>query len=204
MYWLGWGRGERGKKLVLATTSIPRKKAFDELQIPYEAIGSNIDENFDGRPSTPKELVLCLAKLKAEDVAKSHPKSIVIGFDSGGYLNNEILEKQKKREEAFNRLLAYSGNSYEFFTGIHLIDKDYTESKIVKTKIQVRKLEKEEVIKYLKQDNNFKRYAQGFDPLNTFGASFIKRIEGSYNNILRGIPLEVIVEMIKERGFEIR
>lgn len=210
---MGWGRVNMKKKLILATTSIPRKEAFDELEIPYDAVGSNIDENFDGRPTDPEELVLCLARLKAEEVARSlkaegvarsHLDSIIIGFDSVGYLNNKILEKPKNRKEAFNRLLAYSGNSYEFFTGIHLIDGEYTESKIVKTKVQVRKLDKKEIKKYLNQDPNFLKYSQSFAPMNTFGASFIKRIEGSYNNILRGIPLELIVEMIKKRGFEIK
>ncbi|MBA7615335.1 7-methyl-GTP pyrophosphatase [subsurface metagenome] len=192
------------KNLVLATTSIPRKQAFDELDIPYEAIGSNIEEDFKGRPTKPRDLVLCLAKLKAQNVAKKRPDSLVIGFDSIGYFNGKILEKPISKQEAFERLMAYSGNFYEFFTGIHLIERNYNESKVVVTKVKVRELDKNEIIKYLRQDGNFGRYSQGFNPLNTFGASFIKEIEGSYNNILRGIPLEIIVDMIKKRGFEIK
>jgi len=192
------------KKLVLATTSIPRKQAFDELSIPYEAVGSYIEEDFQRRPTKPRDLVLCLAKLKAESVAKGYNQGIVIGFDSVAYFQREILEKPKSKQEAYERLQNFSGNSYEFFTGIHLVDNNYTESEVIKTEILMRNLDKEEIIKYLKQDKNFKRYAQGFDPLNTFGTTFIKEIKGSYNNILKGIPLEVIVEMIKRRGFEIK
>jgi septum formation protein len=192
------------KKLVLATTSIPRKQAFDELGIPYETTGSHVDERFKERPTNPKDLVLLLARLKAETVAKKRPDSIVIGFDSVGSFNGQILEKPESKQEAYERLQNFSGNSYKFFTGICLIEKDYCESKLVETNVWMRELDKEEIIKYLKQDENFNRYALGFDPLNTFGASFIKKIEGSYNNILRGIPLELIVEMIKKRGFEIK
>lgn len=186
-------------KLVLATTSIPRKKAFNELEISYEAIESNIKEDFEGRPARPNELVLILSKLKAEAVAKKRPNSIVIGFDSVGYFDGDILEKPKSKQEAYERLQNLSGNSYEFFTGIHLMDGGYTESKVVKTEVLMRELDKREIIKYLKQDENFKRYSLGFDPLNTFGTTFIKEIKGSYNNILKGIPLEEIVGMIQKR-----
>lgn len=192
------------KTLVLATTSIPRKQAFDELEIPYEAVGSDVEEYFEGRPTKPDELVLTLSKLKAEAVAKKRPDSIVIGFDSVAYFNKEILEKPKSRQEAYERLQNFSGNSFEFFTGIHLIDGNYTESEVIKTEIIMRRLDKGEIIKYLKQDKNFKKYALGLDPLNTYGTTFIKKIEGSYNNILKGIPLEKIVVMIKKRGFEIK
>jgi len=201
-----WRQLFKMKKLILATTSIPRKQAFNELNIPYEAVGSDVNEYFEGRPDNPRALVLCLAKLKAENVQKKilNPDSIVIGFDSVGYFNNQILEKPKTKEEAFNRLQNYSDNNYEFFTGIHLIDNEYTQSKLVETKVQMRNLSFGEIKKYLHDDPNYRRYALGFDPLNTFGSSLIKSIEGSYNNILRGIPLETIVEMLIERGFNLK
>lgn len=192
------------KRLVLATTSILRKQAFNELEIPYEAVGSEVEERFEGRPKNPSELVLHLARLKAENVSKKRPDSIVIGFDSVVYFQGRILEKPESKQEDYERLQNFSGMSYEFFTGIHLIDESYTESKVVTTKVWFKEIDKKEIMKYLKQDKNFNRYSQGFDPLNTFGASFIRSIEGSYNNILRGIPLEVIVEMIKKRGFELK
>jgi len=52
------------------------------LGIDFEAEGSQVDEHFDGRPENPEELVMHLAKLKAEAVAKNHTDGIVIGFDS--------------------------------------------------------------------------------------------------------------------------
>jgi septum formation protein len=191
------------KKLVFATTSLSRKQAFDELDIPYRAVGSKVEEYFKGRPNTPKELVSTLAKLKTEDVAKRE-KGIIIGFDSVVYFKKQILEKPKSYEESYKRIKNFSGKNYEFFTGIHLIDGKYQESTVINTKVQIRELQDKEIKKYLNQDPNFKKFSQGFDPLNTFGATFIKKIEGSYNNVLRGIPLEKIIEMIKRRGFQIK
>lgn len=198
------------QKIVLATTSPYRKAAFEMLGIPFETMGSDVDEYFDGRPDDPAGLVAHLAKLKAEAVAKKNiGPNIIIGFDSVGWFDGKVLEKPQTTEEAQKRLQALSGNCYQFFTGLHviLIDSSGEEkiiSRVVKTDIQMREISDAEIDWYLKQDNpNFKSYAQGYDPLGTYGATFIKEIHGSYNNPLRGIPLETIMEILNELGYKI-
>ena len=194
------------KKIILATTSPSRIKAFDMLGVSFEAIGSEVNEYFEGRSEKPDELVLQLAKLKAEAVAdKGRRYATVIGFDSVGYFGGKILEKPKSWREAFDRLMAMSGGCFQFYTGIYAIDipwegqrKSY--AKVVVTNVKMRNFIDPEVVHYLGQDENFKTYALGFDPLETYGSTFIESIKGSYNNVLRGIPLEVIVEMIMDMG----
>lgn len=189
-------------KIILATTSPYRQQAFGMLGLDFVVESSNIDEDFKGRPFAPDELVGQLSQLKAESVAKNHPNGIVLGFDSVGWFNNSILEKPKSKKEAFKRLKLLSGNNFDFYTGIHIINVPSNKvlSKIVKTKVSLRKLTDLEIQKYLDQDASYNTYAPGFDPLEHFSSSFVKRIEGSYNNLLRGIPLETTVEMLKEIG----
>jgi septum formation protein len=191
-------------KIILATASPYRKEAFGFLGFEFEAEKSEVDENFSGRPERPEELVRVLARLKAESVAKKHKEGIVIGFDSVGYFNNSVLEKPKSREEASQRLKALSGNSYQFFTGIHIINisDGKTLSKAVRTDVSMRKFSDREIKWYLDQDPGYNTYAHGFDPVGNYSSTFIREIAGSYNNILRGIPLEVIVEMLFEAGFK--
>lgn len=192
-------------KIILATTSPYRQEAFKMLDIDFEAKGSNIEEDFDGRPNTPNELVTELAKRKAESVAANYSEGIVIGFDSIGWFENEVLEKPKTREEAFQRLQKLSGNTHKFYTGIHVINISENKifSRLAETEIKLRKLSVEEINKYLEQDPNYTTYAIGFDPLGHYSASFSESIKGSYNNYLRGIPLETIVELLKEAGYKI-
>lgn len=187
-------------KIILATTSPYRQQAFEMLGLDFVAEGSDIDEDFEGRPSSPDELVKLLSRLKAESVAKNHSEGIVIGFDSVGWLNDSILEKLKSREEASNRLKSLSGNKFDFYTGVHIINVSDGKvlSRVVKTAVDLRRLTDSEIEKYLDQDSHYNTYALGFDPLGHFSSSFVEKIEGSYNNLLRGIPLEVIVEMLKE------
>ncbi|MDD4412648.1 MAG: Maf family nucleotide pyrophosphatase [Patescibacteria group bacterium] len=194
------------KKIILATTSPYRKAAFSIIGMPFEAEGSNVEEYFDGRPDDPEGLVLHLAKLKAEAVASKHTEPcVVIGFDSIGWFNGSILEKPQSRQEAFDRLRTLSGNNHQFYTGINLIDLPDNKviTQIVKTDIKIRIISDEEINFYLDQDSHYNTYALGYDSLEHYGSTFAQSISGSYNNYLRGIPTEVIVEMLKEVGVKI-
>ncbi len=189
-------------KIILATGSPYRQAVFRNAGIEFEAYVSNIDEKFEGRPTEPSELVKALAELKAEEVAKNFTDGVVIGFDSLGFFNGEILEKPTSYNEAFDRLRRLSGNSYSFFTGVYM-KKLPTGNEIVRcveTKVSMRILSNEEIKEYLISDKEklYKTYAQGFDPMRGISSTFIKNISGSYLNILQGIPLETVVEMLRE------
>ena len=81
-------------KVVLATSSPYRQEAFEFLGIDFEIEGSKVDESQVER-ADPQELVKQLSKLKAETVASKYPEAVVIGMDSVGYFNGQILEKPK-------------------------------------------------------------------------------------------------------------
>lgn len=190
-------------KIILATTSPYRRETFRYLGIPFESEGSNVDESQLERKN-PEELVKSLSKLKAEAVAKSHSDAIVIGMDSVTCFKGQILEKPKSKEEDFQRLEALSGNKHQFYTGIFMVNtvSNKTLSKVVITDVFMREISNEEINKYLDEDLHFNTYALGYDPVKHYSASFVKKIEGSYYNLLGGIPLETIIEMLKEIGYK--
>jgi len=191
------------KKIILATTSPYRQEIFGYLGIDFKAEGSGVDESQLERKD-PEELVKNLSKLKAEAVAKKFTDAIVIGMDSVAYFNGQILEKPKSKEEEFLRLKSLSGNSHQFYTGIYMINTASHEviSKVVKTEVFMRTLSDKEINKYLEEDPNFNTYALGYDPIKHLSASFIQRIEGSYYNLLGGMPLETVVEMLPKIGYK--
>lgn len=190
-------------KIILATTSPYRKEIFGYLGIPFEAEGSKVDESQLER-NNPEELVKSLSKLKAKEVAKNHQDSIVVGMDSVAYFDGKILEKPKSKEEEFQRLKELSGKEHQFYTGVHMINtaSGKTLSKVVKTEVFMRNISDGEINRYLDEDPNFNTYALGYDPIKHISASFIQRIEGSYYNLLGGIPLETVVEMLREIGYK--
>jgi len=190
--------------IILATKSPYRIERFKELGLEFISESSEVDEYHEGRPTQPEELVKYLAKLKAEAVAKKHSAGIIIGFDSVAYFEGKIIEKPKSRQEAFERLRIFSGKKHEFYTGIHIINLDNkkTLTDFVETNVLMRDLSEVEINDYLNQDPNFHTYALGYDPLGHRSFSFVRSIKGSYNNLLSGLPVERIVEMLKEIGYK--
>ncbi len=191
-------------KIILATTSPYRIEAFKLLDIDFTAEGGNVDESQVEREN-PEELVKLLSKLKAEAVSKNHKDAVVIGMDSVGCFNGKILEKPKSREEAFERLKSLSGSSHEFYTGICMINISSGKEilRVVKTEVFLRSFSEKEIDIYLNQDKYFNTYALGYDSLGHYSSVFAKGISGSYNNYLRGIPTEVIIEMLPEVGYNL-
>ncbi|TSD01811.1 MAG: septum formation protein [Parcubacteria group bacterium Athens0714_25] len=194
------------KKIILATTSPYRQELFRSIGIDFEAMDSEIEEKFEGRPDSPEELVQELARQKAQVVAEKVNEGIVVGFDSVGWFDGKILEKPKSKKDAEKRLKNLSGKSFQFYTGIFLVDAENgrTMKSVVKTDVNMRDIDEKEIEKYLSQDDKFSTYALGFDPLGHYSATFVKNISGSYNNLTRGIPIECVVEMLKKMGIEIK
>ncbi len=192
-------------QIILATQSKYRIEGFKETGLSFVSKASNIDEYFKERPKDPKELVLHLAEKKAKEIEKNYSSGIIIGFDSVAYFDGEILEKPKSKTDCFKRLKKLSGKDHEFYTGIYMknIDSSKELKKIVETKIKLRDLKNSEIEMYLNQDSEYNKKALGYDPLKYYSSTFVKEITGSYTNIIRGVPLETIIEMLHEIGYNL-
>jgi len=192
-------------KIILATVSPYRKRAFETLGLDFEICASNIAEKFKNRPKNPKKLVSELAKRKCESVAIKYKKGFVIGFDSVAYCNNKILEKPKDIKEAKKRILMMSSRKFNFYTGVYIKNAETgkTIQKVVETKGKMRKVSEKEIDFYHQQDKKGIGYAIGFDVKYNFASTFVKEIKGSYLNFLDGIPLEAILEMLYKLGYKL-
>ena len=95
---------------------------------------------------------------------------------------------------------------HEFYTGIHMINLDNGKvlSDVVETKIFMRKYSDDEIKIYVDEDPNLKTYALGYCPAEHYSACFIEKIEGSYNNICWGLPVERIMPMLFEIGYKLK
>ena len=185
-------------KIILATKSPYRRELMKYTGFDFIADSSEINEKFEGRPSEPKELVLCLSKLKAEAVAKKHENALVIGMDSLACSGKKIIEKPKNKSEMFERMKSYSGRNHEFYTGLTLINtktkKIYQD--VAFTRLRHRKLRDEEIKQYIEDNDGFETRVWGYDPASQQGLTFIDYIEGDPNNPIIGFPIAKLIEMI--------
>lgn len=195
--------------IILGTKSQFRIELFKKLGLDFINMDSDVDEKDGDRPGNPVELSAYLARRKADSVCKKvggdKSRGFVIGFDSVGEFNGNLLEKPKSEAEAFQRLLEISGKNVLFHTGIHIIDlkENRRLSDVVTNENKVRRLSKKEIEFYLKQkDNRCTSHSLGFDPTNSYSATFIKEINGESYNTSHGLPLSRIIEMLKELGYQ--
>lgn len=176
-------------KLVLASTSKFKSDILNKVKLKHLVLENNFDEN-TLKCNDVYEYVMDLAYGKANSI-KYKKDSIILGLDTVVYVNNKILEKPKDIEEAKDNIRISSNNISKVITGICLINtntkevvKDYQE-----TLIELDNISEEDIEFYIKNEKDA-LYVSGF-VIESVLSNFIKKIDGSYYNIL-GIPVEKI------------
>lgn len=101
--------------IVLASNSPRRKELLRLISPGFEIEPAEIDERLDGNIPLDK-MPEYLAVKKAEAVHKNHPGDIVIGCDTGVFINNMMIGKPGTDKTAFEILKLLSGKTHRVIT----------------------------------------------------------------------------------------
>lgn len=183
-------------KIILASESAGRKKVLEDAGIEFEVIPSNFEEDMT-LPMSPEQLTMHLSLGKARSVAAKHQDAIVIGADTLGVFDGQVLGKPHTEDRSIEMLSMLSGNMHSMITGLTVIDTKHKKeiTKSVETKIWFRKIPAEEIVEYTKIGEALKKAGAYAYQLN--GHKFVERIEGSESNII-GLPIEEVSKILKE------
>ena len=189
-------------EIILASASPRRSTLLTQIGIKHTVRVSNIEENhIVGRDV--KKWVEDIALKKALEVAQFYKRGIVIGADTIVVKDGVLLGKPKDEKMAFEMLKILSGETHEVMTGVALVNaKNPKEiySYVEITKVLFRKLNKSEIINYIKtKEPEDKAGAYGIQGL---GALLVEGIEGCYNNVV-GLPLNSLAQMLKKLDVEV-
>ena len=179
-------------ELILASQSPRRKYLLEQAGLTFTVIPSNIDEDTI-HVSDPKSRVRILAELKATDIGDKHPASWVIGADTIVFIENTVLEKPASMDDARKMLKQLSNQTHQVFTGYSICcrETNHLFSDFVQTDVVFKNLTDEEIEWYVHTDEPFdKAGAYAIQGLGTF---LVKRINGSYTNVV-GLPVCEVVE----------
>ena len=190
------------RNIILASGSPRREELLSQMGLGYEVIVSDVDEDGLGQ-MPPDALVMALARLKAQAVAKSLEPSkkdaIVIGADTLVALDEEVLGKPKDSQDAKRMLKLLSGKMHLVYTGVSLVDRTHgkEESFFQSTKVYMKKLSDSEIEDYvLSQEPLGKAGSYG---IQGKGGVFIEKIEGDYFSVM-GLPIGMLYDYLK--GFK--
>ncbi len=103
--------------IVLASSSKARKSLMNRLQIPYMSFSPDIDESAYSGEST-QDLVLRLAREKAQAIAPQYPHALIIGCDQTAECEGVQLNKPHHFDKAVEQLLSISGKRVQFILNL--------------------------------------------------------------------------------------
>ena len=188
--------------LILASKSPRRRYLLEKAGLEFTVIPSKVDEN-SVILSTPDSYVKCLAEAKAGDISNRYPDSWIIGADTIVFIDNTILGKPASRDEARAMLTSLSAKTHQVLTGYCICHKatGHFISECVTTDVNFKKLSEKEIDWYINSGEPFDK--AGAYAIQGIGTFLVKRINGSYTNVV-GLPIcEVLEYLIKEGVVEL-
>ncbi|MFZ3153147.1 MAG: nucleoside triphosphate pyrophosphatase [Pseudomonas sp.] len=188
--------------LVLASSSPYRRELLSRLRLPFTWSAPQIDET--RQPNEDADaLVRRLSLEKAQALRATHPQHLIIGSDQVAVLGTQILGKPHTLERACEQLLAASGNSVTFLTGLTLLNSatGQQQTDCVPFTVHLRPLSEAQIMRYLSAEQPFD--CAGSFKAEGLGISLFRRTAGSDSNSLIGLPLIRLVDMLQTCGVEI-
>lgn len=213
-------------RIILASGSPRRLELMHQAGFSVEVIPSHADEKVSS--GTPDEVVRCLSRRKAEDVAgeilnpdksqlsagggedlrnarlsaEDNDPCIILGADTIVARDANILGKPSSPEEAVETLRSLSGRSHDVYTGVTLV-------KVEKGEIQREETFSVRTRVYVCEltDREIREYVETGDPMDKAGsygiqgifARYIEKIEGDYYNVV-GLPVSTVYHKLEEWG----
>jgi septum formation protein len=190
-------------KIILASQSPRRRYLLERAGLQFAVIPSRLDEA-SVTAASPDDYVRELAQAKAMDVARMHPESWVIGADTVVVADGCILGKPASTAQARDMLRRLSGRMHQVLTGFCIcrLSGGRLFADVVRTDVLFKTLTDDEIEWYIQTGEPFDK--AGAYAIQGIGTFLVKRINGSYTNVV-GLPVcEVVEILIREQviGFD--
>ena len=185
--------------LILASTSIYRSELLGRLQIPFEIAAPDIDETSLPGESA-KQVAWRLSREKARAVAIHFPDALIIGSDQVALLGEQQIGKPLTHENAVRQLRTMRGLSVNFYTALTLLNarNDEIQTEMAKNCVSFRNFSDDEIESYLRKEQPY--HCAGSAKSEGLGIALISRMEGDDPTALVGLPLILLVSMLKKQG----
>ncbi len=185
--------------LVLASGSSARLRLLRGAGLDPEVVVSGVDEtNHDGLATA--ELVLALARRKAEAVAVLRPGALVLGCDSMLDLDGEAYGKPATPQVAADAWHRLAGREGTLLTGHWLIAGDRHASSVGTTTIRFGTPTDAEIAAYVGTGEALS--LAGSFSIDGRSAPFINGIDGDASNVI-GLSLPLLRRLLAELGIAI-
>jgi septum formation protein len=186
--------------IILASSSRYRRGLLDRFLDEFQVVSPNVDEvRLDDE--SPPALVARLARQKAEAVLGNYRDALIVGADQIAVLDERVLGKPGNHPAAVEQLLAASGKSLQFLTGVCVLDPQTRRryEHIDRTVVRFRQFDRRLAETYLKHD-------EPYDCAGSFrieGAGFVlfEAVTTDDPTALIGLPMIWLAGRLLESGY---
>ena len=180
--------------VLLASNSKRRHELLNQLGVEFKVINQDIDESFSNKLKS-NMITDYLAKKKSSLLVENLKKNdLLITSDTIVWHKNSALGKPKNRIEAFKMIKSLENSSHEVITSICISTVNFQVIVNEKTLVFFDSIDENDLLYYTKTSDVLDR-AGSYGIQDYIGHVGIKKIEGSYSNVL-GFPTNLFVKTI--------
>jgi septum formation protein len=181
-------------RLILASQSPRRKALLEQLGLGFEVQVADVDESVR-EGETAEQYLERVAKNKAVKIARLNPEAIVIAADTTVCIDGTMLAKPEHQAHALQMWQRLSGRQHQVKTCVMLCYASQFWHATVSTEVFFSDLTDQDMFDYW-QTGEPQDKAGGY-AIQGRAAAWVKRIEGSYSNVV-GLPLFETVQLLKQ------
>lgn len=189
-------------KIILASSSIYRKKLLQRLGMAFDCQSPGIEESPKNGEAT-EDLVVRLASEKASWVSARQPAAIVIGSDQVAVFEGRVIGKPGSHALAREQLSSCSGRVVEFLTAVAVqcASSGFNESHTNRTQVRFRELGDQEIDRYLRKEQPYD--CAGAFKAESLGITLFEEISSNDPTALVGLPLIQTSAMLRRAGLQL-
>ena len=186
-------------RIVLGSSSPRRQEMLQQMGLDFDICKPETEERRKEGES-PSDYVLRNCQEKAQWVMKQQGDAsvLVIAADTIVVQGDRVLEKPLSEVDAKDMLRCLSGQSHEVMSAFSVIlrrnDKLIVKSHLERTTVHFAELSESDISFYVQTGEPMDK--AGSYGIQGIGGFMVKRIEGSYSNVV-GLPMHQLLEVMK-------
>jgi septum formation protein len=180
-------------KIILASKSPRRQELLRQMDLDFRIVLKEVDESYPEHLS-PEEVAVYIAEKKAKAYDDTLTDEAVLTADTIVCIDGLILGKPENAAHAVEMLKRLSGRVHKVVTGVCIFYKGEYNLFHDVSEVFFRTLTDEEINNYVEQYKPYDK-AGAYGIQEWVGITAIKRIEGSYTNVV-GLPTEKVYQQL--------
>lgn len=183
-----------GENIILASASPRRRELLKLICEDFKSVSPDVDETVPAQVEILERPQFLAVKKAMHVCGELSEKAVVIGCDTGVFIDDEMLGKPKDEEEAFSMLKKLQGKDHLVVTGCCITDGTHKREFSVTSRVFFYPLSDEDIKDYIATGEPMDK--AGAYGIQGKGSLLIEKIQGDYFNIV-GLPLSALARELK-------